>query len=67
MLFKNQSKGEKIKKRKQGRVTVLVHCPLSHCQKHAYHGNLAATDQSNTYMLPSQATQKLSGKLNSIT
>jgi len=35
MLYKNQSKGNNLKT-KQGRVTVLVHCTLSHCQKHTY-------------------------------
>jgi len=36
MLYENQSKGNNSKT-EQGRVTVLVHCTLSHCQKHAYH------------------------------
>ena len=35
MLYKNQSKGNNSKT-EQGRVTILVHCTLSHCQQHAY-------------------------------
>jgi len=35
MLYKINQTGI-IKKTEQGRVTVRVHCTLSHCQKHTY-------------------------------